>query len=125
MSLLSFFVFLGCNKEEGNKELNEVRLSFTRIQTPGAVPFPQNIISAVGVSGSDLCYRFTHFEIKHPIANVYEIHAKGTYPARPTICLQAIYNKDTIVKIQPTAPGQYILRFYNQALYKTDTVQVR
>jgi hypothetical protein len=122
-TLLVVIVF-GCNKNHDDSELREVSLAFTRIQTPAVVAFPQKIISAVKVSGHDLCYRFTHFEIKHPMANVYEIYAKGTYPARPTVCLQAIYTKDTTVQIQPTAPGQYILRFYNQELYKTDTVQV-
>ena len=124
MTLSFIFILLGCNKEEDNRDLNEVSLTFTRIQTPGAVSFPQNIVSTVRVSGSDLCYRFTHFNIKHPKANVYEVYAKGAYPAKPTMCPQAIYNKDTTVQIQPAAPGQYILRFYNQGLYKTDTVQV-
>jgi hypothetical protein len=72
----------------------------------------------------DLCYHFAYFTVNKQQFLV-DIHAIGTYPTKPTVCLQAFYYKDTTISIPTNVAGNYVLRFYNgDVLFKSDTVQV-
>lgn len=121
--LLTSFFIIACDKPiESDTQFTE--LSFTQTNTPVAATLGQNILSSVRVSGSDLCYRFAYFTVNQQQFLV-DIHAIGTYPAKPTYCPQALYHKDTTLSIQTNAVGKYVLRFYNgDQLFKSDTVQV-
>lgn len=105
--------------------LNIVDLGFSKANTIQTTTTAQGINSDVTCVGADLCYAFSHFEIRESAAKVYDIYAKGTHPGKEAICAQAIYTKDTIVRISTPLPGQYILKFYNPGgLFKADSVQV-
>jgi len=105
--------------------LNVVDLGFSKTNTVSITTVAQGINSDVTCVGADLCYTFSHFEIRQSAAMVYDIYAKGTHPGKEAICAQAIYTKDTTVRISTSLPGQYLFRFYNRIeLFDTDTVQV-
>ena len=105
--------------------LNIVDLGFSKANTVPTATVVQGIHSDVTCVGANLCYAFAHFEIRQSAARVYDIYAKGTHPGKEAICAQAIYTKDTTVRISTPLPGQYILRFYNSTeLFDEDTVQV-
>jgi len=99
-------------------------LSIVQTTTPKTGTVNQNIVTAIKVSGPDLCYRFAYFTVNQQQFLV-DIHAKGTYPTEPGACAQAIYYKDTTLSIPVNTAGSFILRFYNSAqLFKSDTVVV-
>jgi hypothetical protein len=121
--LLTTFFIVACDKPV-ESDIQFTELSFTQTNTPATTTLGQNILSSVRVSGSDLCYGFAYFTVNQQ-QFLTDIHAIGTYPAKPTYCPQALYHKDTTLSIPANAAGKYILRFYNGSqLFKADTVQV-
>jgi hypothetical protein len=121
--LAAVMVFSSCDKPiESDYQI--VDLKIVQTTTPATAALNQNIISSVKVMGSDLCYHFSYFTVNHQ-QFLIDVHAKGTYPAKPTACPLALYYADTTLSIPTTTTGQYILRFYNGIqLFKSDTVQV-
>ncbi len=119
---------VSCRKSGIEQNTVFVDLWFVSVNTSKNVSAGQDIISQVTCSGSDLCYRFSHFEIKEPYPREFYITAKATYPnpkKGDIVCLQTIYNKDTSVSIPASAAGKYVLHFLNDdEVIKTDTVQV-
>ncbi|MBL7741060.1 MAG: hypothetical protein JNK14_17695 [Chitinophagaceae bacterium] len=114
-----------CNKEKDNDGLCAVNLLIVSAQTPATVPAGSDITALVKCSGSDLCYSYTHTDIKNVSPRIYEIRTMGTYPCKPAICAQAIYYAEPSVRINTTQTGQYILRYYNgNTLFRADTVTV-
>ncbi len=126
--LIVLAAFTGCSKENREPDFNLVDLSVVSTNLPAQVPKDQEIAINGTWSGSDLCYHFSHFEIKEAAPRTFDIRAKATYPngkKRDVICLQAVYYFDTTIKINPSTTGQYLLRYYNGTqVTKTDTVQV-
>lgn len=122
--LLLIFVFTGCVTPVGDGR-RIVDLTINRTNTPKTSSITQGITSEVRVNGADLCYKFEYFEVKNPSGLVYEISAKGSYPEDNPACAQAIYVKDTTLKIPTAVAGNYVLKFYNgHTLFKSDTVIV-
>ncbi len=123
-----FYASFACNKTANAPDRILVDLSFINTSTPKTQLNGQDIISAIRCSGENLCYNFSNFEIKKITAREFEIHAKGTFPNNAkgdVVCLDAIYYKDTTVRINTTTTGKYLLHFYNHNyLFKTDTVEV-
>lgn len=122
------FIALGlaCNKPHHTESTVIVDLSIIAAQTALSGTPGQDIISIVKCAGTDLCYKFSHFEIHEGPARVFSITARATYPSGGDIaCPQAIYYKDTSVIIHPITTGQYILKFYNDdQLFKADTIEI-
>ena len=122
--LFALVIFFGCTKPFKAKE-SHVNLNIIETQTPQTQNVGEDIVSQVKCSAENLCYQFTNFQVDETSAREYEIHAIGTYPNHPTACMQAIYYKDTTVKINAAVKGQYLLHFLNNnVLFKTDTVEV-
>lgn len=122
--LFAFVLFLGCTKplKQDNAPVN---LTIIKAETPKTQSLGEDIVSQVTCSAENLCYHFSNFDISETGEREYEIRAIGTYPNYPTECLQAIYYKDTTVKINATVKGQYMLHFFNNnVLFKTDTIKV-
>lgn len=128
MKTFNFLVLIillsGCVTPVGDGK-RIVDLIINRTNTPKTTSLSQGITSEIRVNGADLCYQFEYFEVKNTSNLIFEINAKGSYPEGNPVCLQAIYTKDTTVRIQPPATGTYILKFYNgNSLLKSDTVIV-
>jgi hypothetical protein len=121
--VLLMFLLIACDKPvESYEQLTD--LTIVQTTTPKTATVNQNIVATVKVSGPDLCYRFAYFTVNQQQLLV-DIRAIGTYPTKPGACPLAIYYKDTTLSIPATKPGNYVLRFYNNAqLFKSDTVQV-
>jgi hypothetical protein len=117
-----------CKKRDIQPDTISVDLTIIKTNTPTTQVQGQEIISNVKCSGSDLCFKFSKFDIRETKPREFAIKAKSTYPncsIGDCVCLQAIYYIDTTVNIKTTTSGQYILRFYNSNfLFKSDTVQV-
>jgi hypothetical protein len=121
--LLTAFLMIACDKPI-ESDIGFTDLDIVQTTTPATGPVNQNIVSAIKVSGPDLCYHFAYFTVNKQQFLV-DIHAIGTYPTTPGACPQAIYYKDTTLTLPLTTAGKYILRFYNGTqLFKSDTVQV-
>ena len=122
--LLLIFVLSGCVTPVGDGR-RIVDLIINRTNTPKTTTISEGITSEIRVNGADLCYKFEYFEVKNPSGLIFEISAKGSFPEGNPVCPQAVYTKDTTVKIQPPVSGTYILKFYNgNSLLKSDTVIV-
>ena len=126
--LVIVLIFLnGCTKAN-EPDTVFVDLTFISTNTPSIGIQGQDIISNVRCFGPDLCYKFSKFEITETTIGHFDIKAKSTYPNSKkgdVVCLQAIYNIDTSIKINAVTKGQYILRFLNfNGLFKSDTVRV-
>jgi hypothetical protein len=117
-----------CKEREIQPATISVDLTIIQTNTPTTQAQGQEIISNVKCSGSDLCFKFSKFEISETKPREFAIKAKSTYPncsIGDCVCLQAIYYIDTTVNIKTSTKGQYILRFYNSNfLFKSDSVQV-
>lgn len=114
-----------CSKEKDDNGLCAVNLSIVAAQIPATVSVGSDITAVVRCSGSDLCYSYTHTDVKNIAPRIYEIRTMGTYPCKPAICAQAIYYAEPSVRINTTQIGQYILRYYNgNTLFRADTVIV-
>jgi hypothetical protein len=114
-----------CSKKDENGNLCKVDLTIISAQAPASVTRGSNIIALVKCFGADLCYSFSHSEVKKTDERIYEIRTKGNYPCSPAICALAIYYAEPTVSIAATLSGQYILRYYNgNTLFKADTVTV-
>jgi len=122
-SLLILFIFTSCDKPiESDVQFTD--LSIVQTTTPKTGTVHQNIVSAIKVSGPDLCYHFAYFTMTTQQFLV-DVHAIGTYPTKPGACAQAIYYKDTTLAITVNIAGNYVVRFYNSSqMFKADTVQV-
>jgi hypothetical protein len=122
--LLIMLALTACDRPVGDV-LKMFFFIVEKTTTPRTTTIAQGISSNITVSGSDLCYRFHHFDISQRFLFGYEIHARGTYPSKATACPLAIYSKDTVLQLYPSSAGQYLLKFYQEdVLIKTDTVQV-
>jgi len=121
--MLLVFVSTACDKPvESDTVFTD--LSIVQTTTPKTGTVNQGIVSNLRVSGPDLCYRFAYFTVNKQ-QFLIDVHAKGTYPAKPSGCATAIYYKDTTLSVPVTVPGSYVVRFYNDLqLFKSDTVQV-
>lgn len=118
---LACAMILGCTKEDEPKE-KVADLHIIATTTPASILKGEEILSKVKCQGPDLCYSL-RFDITEVSARQFEIRAKALH--RGNVCALALYSVDTIARIQATANGQYLLRFYNaNQLVKTDTVQV-
>jgi hypothetical protein len=126
--LIILILFLSCGKTPVEPDSISVDLTIIATNSPTTQIQGQDIISNAKCSGSDLCYRFSKFEISETAIREFAIKAKATHPncsKGDCVCLQAIYYADTSVNIKTATKGQYILRFYNNnLLFKADTVQV-
>ena len=121
--LLTTVSVIACDKPV-ESDVRLVDISIAQTTTPKTTTQSVGITCAVTVMGPDLCYNFAYFTVNKQ-QTVVDIHAVGTYPTRPGACPQAIYYKDTTLSVPTTAPGQYVLRFYNGSqLFKSDTVLV-
>ena len=122
--LILIFLLAGCVTPVGDGR-RVVDLIINSTNTPKTTSVLQGITSDIRVNGADLCYKFEYFEVKNPSNLIFEINAKGSFPEGNPVCAQAIYSKDTIVRIQPPVPGTYVLKYYNgNTLFKSDTVTV-
>ena len=121
--LTIIFIISSCDKPI-QSDVQFTDLSIVETNTPKTGIIHQNIVSTIKVSGPDLCYHFAYFTVNQQQFLV-DIHAIGTYPAKPGACPQAIYYKDTALAIPANTPGNYVIRFYNGTqMFKSDTVQV-
>jgi hypothetical protein len=112
-----------CSKPVVDNSLGN--LDFYKAETAATSTTSQGILSNVRCGGSNLCYSFSHFDIQSPSPRVYNIYAKGYVPTPKDICAQALYRKDTVVRISTPTTGKYILNFHNSmGIYESDTVQV-
>ena len=126
--ILLVLVGLNCNKPHSPSPTIVVDLTIISTQRLDLAIQGQDIYEAVKCAGTDLCYQFSHFEVKKRNEKEFDIRAKATYPnsdAGYVVCPLAIYYKDTTVGIPVSSKGLYILRFYNKAeLFKADSVLV-
>ncbi|MDB5253051.1 MAG: hypothetical protein JWP27_2220 [Flaviaesturariibacter sp.] len=100
-------------------------LGFSHVQTTRTTTTSAGIQSSVQVSGSNLCYSFTNFQVLQLTDRSFNVFAKGQVPTSQSICAQAIYTKDTTLLIPVTQPGSYIVNFMNPlGLFRSDTIQV-
>jgi len=128
LTFLTMTFMIACSKSTVDPDTFLVDLTFLSTNTSNNVIQGQDIVSNVRCLGPDLCYKFSKFEITETAVKQFEIRAKSTYPNPKNgdiVCLQAIYYKDTTVKINASTKGKYILKFLNNnQLFKADTVQV-
>ncbi|MBL7744824.1 MAG: hypothetical protein JNN00_15230 [Chitinophagaceae bacterium] len=123
LSTLSF----RCNKDDDDTmTCPDVNLTIVAAQTPSQVAAGSAITVVVRCSGSDLCYNYTHADIKKLLPRIFEIRTMGTYPCKPVACAQAIYYAEPSISIPASGgSGQYIIRYYNgNTLFRADTVTV-
>jgi hypothetical protein len=128
LSFLILAIFVTCKKHNNEPDTILVDLTIISTVTPITATLGQDIVSAIKCSAPDLCYKFAKFEVKEMATRQFEIKAKATYPDSKKgdiVCLEAIYYADTLLKINATTKGQYVLNFFNGNLFfKSDTVQV-
>ena len=114
---------MACDKPVVEK--GEGDLLYANVQTPKIASVNQGIVSQLRVTGPNLCYSLSYINIFMASTNEIYINARGKVPTGSDICAQAIYTKDTTVKIAVPNPGKYILKFYTRDhLFQSDTVQV-
>ena len=114
-----------CSKKGEDNTSCPTELTITSTQPPATVAVGSDIVAKAKCYGPDLCYSFSHVEIKTASDRVYEIRTKGTIPCKAAICAQALYQAEPSFTIKTTLTGQYILRYYNNnTLFKADTVTV-
>jgi hypothetical protein len=103
-------------------------LTITQTNTPGNVSQNQSIVSAIHMTGPNLCYKFSYLEVNQLNPLLYEIRAKGTIPnpdRGTVVCQTAVYQKDTTLTVPAHLTGKYVLRFFNgPQLFQADTVRV-
>jgi hypothetical protein len=118
--VLLWILITGCTRENENCKSD---LTISSVNTPSSGTVSSGITSAIQCHGSNLCYSFSHVEIKEKTGRIFEIRVKANVPCKPSYCLQAIYNANPSIKINTSTVGTYILNFYNgNALFKSDTV---
>lgn len=122
--LFVLLIFSACSKN--NKQENCITdLIIGETTTPSVSTVSAGITSSVKAYGPNLCYSFREVEIKESSEKVFDIRIKGNMPCYPTVCLDAVYEVNPIVKIITPSSGIYILRFYNNNfIFKSDTVAV-
>ncbi len=114
-----------CTKKSAEDKSCAVDLIIISTQAPVNVTAGNDIIARVTCAGPNLCYYFSHVEIKVISERLYEIRTIGRMPCKATICLDAIYYAESTISIKTIVSGQYILRYYHHdALLKADTVTV-
>jgi hypothetical protein len=124
-NLLFLFVIVCAFRCERDDYDGSGNLAFVSTQTPKITTTANGITSAVSVGGPNLCYRFEYFQITTQDQRVYDVYAKGRIPGPNDVCAQALYRKDTTLRIATPAPGQYVVNFQNPGgVFKRDTVQV-
>jgi hypothetical protein len=121
-------VLNACSKPESNGPQLKTQMQIVKVETPKAVVKGTEIVSNVTCEAPNLCYTFSHFDVKNNGNRNYEIRAIADYPNRPpgeVFCAQMIYRIDTTLRIPAPDKGTYMLRFYNKHnLFETDTVVV-
>ena len=122
--LLTLFAFR-CDKDVDNQYVD---LIFTEAETTPTATLADGITINVEFYSPNLCYTFSHFDVKETSPMRYDIYAKATYPRGNPPCAQVVSKTDTTFTIRPTVKGQYVLHFYNLPERSTpfirDTVQV-
>lgn len=121
--LLTILLLTACDKPvESDVQIVDMQISKTT--TPATATADQNIVSAVELVAPNSCYGFAYFTVYRQNF-LLDIHAKGTIPVRPTMCLDYIRGIDTTLSVPVSSTGTYVLRFYNgDQLFTSDTVEV-
>ena len=120
LSLLVLTAF-SCTKQNGDFESDLMFHSVTLI-TEGSDN--NEIKAAATIIGPNLCYQFTHLQVRNTRSNHFDIYAKGTGPERNWICAQALYQKDTTILISKPGEGTYTINFWNpnNQLFKSESI---
>ena len=113
-------LLIGCKKNNNEPDTILADLSIVSTITPSTIIQGQDILVKVGCTGSDLCYKFARFDINEISSRQFEVKTKATYPNSKkgdVVCPDVIYHVDTSFKINASARGQYIFKFYNKNLF--------
>lgn len=122
--MLPAFLFLSCTPEQENNSCQS-DLYITETTTAYSGTRAAGINSTIHCYGPNLCYSFSHVEIKEKQNKEFDIRVKANVPCKPAICAQAIYQASPSINIKTPEAGIYILHFYNRdLLFKSDTVIV-
>lgn len=106
---------IGCKSD---LHITETSTAYTGTRASG-------INSTIQCYGPNLCYSFSHVEIKEKQNKEFEIRVKANVPCKPTVCAQALYQANPTINIKTPEAGTYILQFYNRDVwFKSDTVIV-
>ena len=134
MKPFSFFIIAfgltlcSCNKKDGITQTFTGNLPIVRTGSPSIIIAGQDILTNVRLELTSLSgsVYFQGFDILTTGNKQFSISAKALYKDWNTqIGMPVMWTKDTTTSIKTTAPGIYILNFYNaDKLFKSDTVQV-
>ena len=126
-SILCVLAF-SCTKYRDNPKSKTDYIPIISANSPSNVTQGQPIISRVkcGFYESFADITFLNFEINESLPRQYQIRAKAFYNnIIYGVSVPVVSTFDTIMTVQTSMPGQYILKFYNSnQLVESDTVQV-
>jgi len=117
-----------CTKTNDQPKSKTDFIPIISANTPALVTQGQPIISDVkcGFYSHFADITFLNFDIIERLPKQYEIRAKAFYDnIQYEFSLPVVSTFDTLMTIQTSTPGQYILKFYTtNELVQSDTVQV-
>ena len=122
---IAIVLCISCSKTDVDDTF--ANLVITKAEAPDTTTLEQGITINVQGYGPDLCYKFSHFDVRNDAPFQYNISARATITKGEVACLQAINKFDKSLTVKPNIKGQYVLRFHHVAsgtAFITDTVQV-
>ncbi len=122
-AVISLFSFFRCEKDENENCLADMVITkATAVNTSG---IQYGIILTVEAYGANLCYTYSHYDVRKTGEREYAIRIKATVPCGSPVCAQALVYANPSYRIDNAAIGVNTLNFYNgNDLFTSATVTV-